>query len=88
MPADAPSAASGFGRLVRAGRCKAKLTQDDLAARTGLGQSTLSGYESGAFEPSFANAVAIATALNLNLDELAGPFRPRPSRRQLAQVAS
>lgn len=86
--ADAPSAAVGFGRLLRASRCAADLTQDELAALSGVGQSTLSGYESGNVEPSFSNAVAIATALKISVDDLAAPFRTpvRRRRRELAQV--
>lgn len=84
MPADAPTAAAGFGRLVRTERRKAGLTQDDLAARAGIGQSTLSSYESGVVEPSLRNAALVATALQLSLDDLGAPFLLAP--RRLSQV--
>lgn len=84
MP-DSPPAV-GFGRLVRAKRRQAGLTQDDLAARTGLGQSTLSQYETGDMDPSLANAVIIAVALDINIEDLAAPYRPR-RRRRVEQVA-
>jgi len=46
------------------------LTQQDLAARTGLTITTISGIETGKFNPSFKTIRALAKALGYNPQEL------------------
>jgi transcriptional regulator with XRE-family HTH domain len=75
-----------FGTLVRKHRTDAELTQDQLATLAGIGQGTLSGYETDFREPTLRNAVRLACALNISLDELAAPFAPRPSGRRRPQL--
>lgn len=89
--ADTTSPRGAFGRLLKIGRVTVGLTQDELAARVGIGQSTLSSYENGDSEPSLSMAVVLAEALQLDIADLAEPFRAAPRsnsrrRRQLTQV--
>ena len=48
------------------------LTQADLCRMSGVTSSTISDYVSGRKEPSLPKAIAIADALDISLDELAG----------------
>jgi transcriptional regulator with XRE-family HTH domain len=87
----APTDAEIVGRRILGERLKADTTQSALAQLTGIPQTTISGYERGEYEPSLRNATLIAHVLDIKLDDLADPFRPRPSSRrrpQLTQVAS
>jgi transcriptional regulator with XRE-family HTH domain len=77
MPAAPPSAAKAFGVLILGARRLQRRSQDELAAQTGLSQSTISLYESGAVEPSFRAAVLLAANLNLDINVLAEPYRPQ-----------
>lgn len=53
-------------------REKARMTQLMLAVRIGITQEAISGYESGKFQPSLKNLVAIARELNSTIDYLLG----------------
>ena len=46
------------------------LTQTELAKSTGLTQRVLSSYENNKTQPTIENAISIAKALKVNLDEL------------------
>lgn len=85
MPPTAGCALIAFGQILRTGRLDAGLTQDELAERIGIGQSTLSAYERGDSEPILSIAIAAAEATGIDIDDLAAPFR---STRRLEQVAS
>ncbi len=54
-----------FGALLRAYRCEAKLTQQDLAACTGLSSSTISKLEREVEQPRRHTIGTISTALTL-----------------------
>ncbi|MFE1321788.1 helix-turn-helix domain-containing protein [Kitasatospora phosalacinea] len=54
-----------FGRALRAHRQGARLTQEELAARAGLGIRTLSDLERGVAGPRPATAALLCTALGL-----------------------
>jgi putative transcriptional regulator len=58
---------------IRQARETAGLTQAQLAERIGAGRVTVNRWEQGSQEPSLRQAVQLALALNLTLDEL---FRP------------
>lgn len=55
--------ASTFGRLLRQARADAGLTQKQLAARSGIGQSSISMLESGHRRPRRCLVAALATAI-------------------------
>jgi transcriptional regulator with XRE-family HTH domain len=59
-----------MGLAVRAARDAAKLTQPDLAAMTGIPVSTLSRTETGDRPLAFAEALALAEAFKINIDQL------------------
>jgi transcriptional regulator with XRE-family HTH domain len=54
---------SGFGKRMRELRESKKLTQAELARLCGLGESTISFYESGKREPNYKNLLCIAEKL-------------------------
>ena len=56
---------------IRAERARARMTQGDLGNVTGIAQSRISAFENGALM-DFEQATAIADALNISLDYLAG----------------
>ena len=60
-----------LGEQVRSARERAGLTQEQLAARTGLERSTIAKIESG-HPPSFDGLVAIARALVVPTRDLFG----------------
>jgi len=55
---------------VRSHRRKAGLTQDELAERAGVGQSTVAMWESQGRQPTAENAVKLARALGLTVEQL------------------
>ncbi|WP_101723617.1 helix-turn-helix domain-containing protein [Eggerthella timonensis] len=60
------------------------LTQADLCRMSGITTSMMSDYVSGKKEPTLPKAVAMADALGISLDELAGRSVPQiPLERQL-----
>ena len=48
------------------------LSQNEVAARIGVDQKTVSRWESGSTDPGFADMIALATAYDVSLDYLAG----------------
>ncbi len=48
------------------------MSQADICRLTGISTALMSNYVKGKASPSLSNAVAIADALNVSLDELAG----------------
>jgi transcriptional regulator with XRE-family HTH domain len=73
----------GAGRLaevvasnVRRHRERRRLSLSELAARAGVGKSTLSQIESGRANPSMETLWAIATALGAPFGELVSPHAP------------
>ncbi len=61
-----------FGAKLRAARDKAGLTQQQLADRVGINRVVLARWETDAREPSIGSVLALAEALGITLDELAG----------------
>ena len=65
---------------------KAKLmTQAELAARSGINRVTIAKYETGRQEPTVANALKLATALGVTVDELIGAVENCPDGAKTAQ---
>lgn len=59
-----------LGMAVRAVRDAAKLTLNDLAVATGMTSSSLSRSETGLRDLTFAEVLAIATAVKIDVDTL------------------
>lgn len=60
-----------FGAAVRAARTGAGLTQRELATRARVSVPAIARYESGQRAPGLAEALLLAQALGLSLDDLA-----------------
>lgn len=58
--------------VMRQRRTELGLTQTDLAAKSGVDKRQIRRYESGDTQPSLPVARAIANALEMSIDELAG----------------
>ena len=61
-----------FAERLRTARDHRKLSQSDLAAKTGLLPSAISHFETGRRSPSFANLKALSDALRVTTDYLIG----------------
>jgi transcriptional regulator with XRE-family HTH domain len=61
-----------FPDLLRRAREDKKLSQTDLAERTGLQPSAVSHFETGKRAPSFENLKRLADALTVSVDYLLG----------------
>jgi hypothetical protein len=79
------------GALLREARCRAGLSQAELAARAGVAQSVISVYESGRRQPALQTLAALveATGFDLDvrlrrrrLDRLTGPLGRRLRRHR------
>ena len=51
-------------------RRRADLTQDELAEKSGVDQTTISSLETGRREPQFSTVLRLAKALGVQADEL------------------
>lgn len=89
MPRVASAAAAHLGRSVSAYRMRAGLTQDELAARTGIDSSNIRAYEGGRAMPNIYSLVRVAEGLGippgdlldgLTLDLFATPGHDRRRR--------
>lgn len=70
-PDDPPgTSAAGFGAAVRARRGELAITLEQLAAASGVSRGTLSRIENQALSTSLDNAVAISSALGVELSDL------------------
>ncbi|MPZ84426.1 MAG: helix-turn-helix domain-containing protein [Actinophytocola sp.] len=66
-----------IAELIKTRRTERGLTQADLAAQAGVDKRQIRRYEVGEVQPTLSVAPAIARALDLTLDELAGEAGPR-----------
>ncbi len=76
MPRVSSAAATLIGQQIRERRLKLNLTQDDLAARSGIDSSNVRAYETGRAMPSILSLVRIATALDAEPGELLQGLTP------------
>ena len=60
------------GDRIRYFRMKKNMTQQDLADKLGVNQSTVSDYETGTFELTLPKLVRIADALGVTIYDLIG----------------
>lgn len=58
--------------IIKQHRAEMGLSQADLAAKAGVDKRQIRRYEAGETQPSLQVALAIARALNISVDELAG----------------
>ena len=58
--------------IIRQRRAELNMSQSDLAIKTGVDKRQIRRYESGDTQPSLPIAKAIANALGISIDELAG----------------
>lgn len=80
-----------FGDKLKRLRLASGLTQDELAVKLGTSKQSISRYENSEREPNIRTAKAIASALNVSLEELAQGFTQQttssadlsPDERQL-----
>lgn len=61
-----------FGRRVAAARKIRGMSQEELAERSGIAASAITRYETGDMMPGFGRVAAIADALDVTTDWLAG----------------
>jgi transcriptional regulator with XRE-family HTH domain len=59
-----------LGRMLKQSREEMGLTQDALAAVSGISQPTLSKYESGSITPSPATLAKLCSSLEMPFDQL------------------
>lgn len=59
-----------FAALVKEGRERLGLKQEDLAAELGVSQPTVSGWENGRRVPAFRLAVKVAQRLGIDATEM------------------
>ncbi len=62
-----------FGLNLMYWRKKAKLTQDQLAEKTGIDKNSIARYEIGTTCPGLDKAFTLAAALDCSIDQLARP---------------
>ena len=61
-----------FGRKIEVARCRAGLTQHQVAIEVGCSQGAISDYENGEYWPPLDVAVKIARLLSLDLNDFDG----------------
>ena len=71
-----------FGRRVWALRKQLQLSQEELAERADLHRNYIGGIERGERNVGILNVGKLASALELSIAELFGPFTQRPRRRR------
>ena len=64
------SAHAALGSAIRAARLISRISQEELAARSGVHRTYLGGIERGERNPSFQNLRRIAQALGVPVSEL------------------
>lgn len=69
-----------LGHLIQRHRHRLEMTQQELAARTGLRQSTISQIETGDTDPRITTLFAVLAALDL---EFHIAFRTRASHEEI-----
>ena len=91
MDLDSATMAWTFGQALRAAMVRAKLKQRELAAKSGIDPSNLSGLLRQAYPPRVDTVERLATALRCNtLDLLAGVITEWgiPLSREMAMVTA
>mgnify|MGYP006288320453 CR=1 FL=1 len=72
MPRPEDELARAFGEVLRKARQEARLSQEELAARSGLHRTYISQFERGQKSPSLTVVAGLARSLGLTASELVG----------------
>lgn len=72
------SMANSFGRRLATVRGTKSMSQADLAKRTKLKPCAISHFETGRRRPSWANAILLAIALDVSLDDFVVTYWDNP----------
>ena len=59
-----------FCKNMRRVRKAKEISQDELARLTGIGRTSIAAYETGVNEPNISQAMKIAQALNVSMNNL------------------
>ena len=70
MEENKEAALSALGQLVRGKRQEAEISQEELAARSGLDRTYISGVERGVRNPSLTALLKIACGLKISVANL------------------
>jgi transcriptional regulator with XRE-family HTH domain len=70
VPQARPPLQIALGRALKARRAELGITQEEVAHRSGLARSYVSGAERGAINLSIGNSKRLADAVELSLSEL------------------
>ena len=76
------------GDLIRAARLRAELSQEQLAERLGLAQSSIARWETDAVEPGFSTLRRVLQACGFDLSLALVPFERNPARDARIQEVS
>lgn len=76
MPRVASDAAAHIGKQIAEHRMRASMTQDQVAASSGIDSSNVRAYESGRGMPSIQSLVRIAAALDTDPGEFLSGLKP------------
>src|SRR5690349_15351695 len=86
-PTDAEHQDTPFGRNIRQLRKNAGLTQEELAAQTGISQSHISALERGVYHPQMDNLQSLSRVFGVSMEDLAAG-KPTFGGEGTAQVSS
>jgi len=65
-----------FGQTLKDKRTAKGLTQQELATKTGIPQTTISGWENAGYLPNIIDGYKIASALDCTLNDLLKDLQP------------
>lgn len=68
--AERSQAHAALGRAIRHWRAQHRISQEELAHRSGLHRTYVGGIERGERNPTYANILKLADALEINASEL------------------
>lgn len=66
--------------IMKTYRKKSRMTQSDIAEKTGIPQTTISRWENSQGEPTLSDAYKLATALNVTVNDLLEDTEPELSK--------
>ncbi|OOQ60408.1 helix-turn-helix domain-containing protein [Mucilaginibacter pedocola] len=74
------------GLRIKEARKKARMTQDELATKTGISTASISKIEAGTTDPSLSRIEAIAFALDADILQLFGANAKNPDSEPIAII--
>jgi len=82
-----PPVHADVGQRLAAARARRQVSQGTVARLAGLAPSYLSRIETSKVHPTFATVQRVAAALDISLEELAGPKRRTRDRKGVCPVS-